>query len=105
MGILYIFTIPLFVISIIAFFIKNGFKRQTLLQIFGTGYNPVNPRFLLIANPPDGLLVLSVISFIIFITRQKVMNNIGLELLTGLSIILLQKILIFIIQRIAAIRN
>jgi uncharacterized membrane protein len=100
MDILMIISIILFVISIIAFFIKNGFERQSLIQIFATGYNPTNLRFLLFSNPPDGLLVLSVIAFIIFIINHRLIKNLALIFIIGLLIIFIQKILILVIQRI-----
>jgi hypothetical protein len=100
MNILIVISVILFVASIIAFFIKNGYKRQTLIQIFASGYNPTNLRFLLFSNPPDGLLILSVIVFIVFIFKYRLINNLGLIFISGLFIIFIQKILILVIQRI-----
>ena len=100
MDILIIISIILFVISIIAFFIKNGYERQSLSQIFATGYNPTNLRFLFFSNPPDGLLMLSVIVFIVFIFKHRLIKNLLLIFIIGLFIIFIQKILILVIQRI-----
>jgi hypothetical protein len=100
MDILIIISITLYVVSIIAFFIKNGFERQSLSQIFATGYNPTNLRLLFFSNPPDGFLILSVIVFIIFIFKHRLIKNLVLIFVIGLLIIFIQKILILAIQRI-----
>lgn len=81
----------LFVLSIIAFFIKNGTKQLTLRQIIGQdSYNNKRPwRF---NNYPDIILMFSVVSLMIFSQLRPVVT-----FSIGILVIFTQKLILWIV--------
>lgn len=88
-----IISSTLFVLSIIAFFIKNGNKQLSFRQIIQiSGYDLKRPY--LFKNYPDILLMFSIVVLILFFHFPALMEFIG-----GIFIIIFQKVLILILQR------
>ena len=81
----------LFVLSIIAFFVKNGIKQLTLRQIIGqVGFKKGQPwRF---NNYPDILLMFSVVCLVIFLQLHPLA-----KLSFGILLIFVQKLIIWIV--------
>lgn len=91
---LFIASICLFLLSIISFFVKNGNKQLTRIQIIQlSGRNFKKPA--LFKNYPDVLLMFSIIALILFFDYPGF-----IEIAVGILIIFTQKVLILILQRV-----